>query len=141
MLIAPKDYKLDGEWAAPGLVLRMVNPTFDKESGFFSCHLDMYPNVSRYNAKAVKRQRMYEVRLYADEAKVQSHHRDMMGHTQRLAYHLPDVMRGWGAEPESDKTNISAADWAALGNLYAQGYYLLSQLAEFKTFKTDEGKK
>lgn len=141
MYVAPKDYKLDGEFPAPGFVLRMLNPSFDKESGFFYCTVDAYANVTRYKARSPYRPRMYEVRVYADEALVKAQPIDMMGHTKRLAYALPDVMRGWGGEPEADNSNISQADWNLLGNIYAQGYYLLGQLPEFKIFKSDEAKK
>lgn len=135
MLIANDSYKIRGKFAAPGLILRVMNPTFDKESGSFYCYLNAYANADDYVAGDIYQERMFEVRIFKNAKNMPGG--GPMGHdqTQRLFYAMPEVVYGWGKKPPGESL-IAEADWPS--DVYAQAYTLLSFLDEFKEFSSDE---
>lgn len=135
MLIAGPDYKLYDKFPAPGLVLRVMNPCFDKESELFTCTLAAYANQADYEAKEVWQDRAFEVRIYKNPRSLPPGGMRGPDQTQRVNYAMPEVVYGWGQKPTKDSL-IAEADWPS--DIYAQAYLLLSLLDEFKEFTSDE---
>ena len=135
MMIAGPDYKFRGKFPAPGLILRVMNPTFDKDSGMFHCHLNAYANADDYAAGETFQDRMFDVRIYKNPKHVPGGIPGGMDQTQHLHYAMPEVVYGWGKKPPGESL-IEEADWPS--DIYAQAYLLLSLLDEFKEFNSDE---